>query len=103
MDTNFNEDLFPDPHTFKPERWLDPKERKRLSKYLLPFGRGARLCLGMDIAYADIYKTVARFFSLNCGFRMELYDTDFKRDVDIFHDFFSPFPRSRNGVRVKIT
>lgn len=102
MDTNFNEDLFPDPYAFRPERWLGPGECKRLSKYLLPFGRGTRVCLGMEIAYSDIYMTVARFFSPNCGFRMELYDTDFERDVEMFHDFFTPFPKSRNGIRVKI-
>lgn len=102
FDINNDEKLFPDPQAFRPERWIDLDERKRLSKYLLPFGRGTRPCLGMDIAYAEIYLTFARLFSPNCGFRMELYDTNFERDVEIFHDYFTPYARSRNGVKVKI-
>ncbi|KAK3689779.1 cytochrome P450 CYP682H1 [Podospora appendiculata] len=53
-DTNFSPDIFPDPHAFLPERWANETDRKRLSKYLLPFGRGARNCLGMEIALMEI-------------------------------------------------
>lgn len=38
-----NEDVFPEPFTFKPERWLNNKE---LLKYAVTFGRGRRGCLG---------------------------------------------------------
>jgi len=42
-----NPTIFHDPKSFIPERWLDPVERKRLEKYLVPFGRGSRSCLGI--------------------------------------------------------
>jgi cytochrome P450 len=38
-----NPDIFPDPFTFKPERWLNNKE---LQKYQVTFGKGRRGCLG---------------------------------------------------------
>jgi cytochrome P450 len=43
-----NPDLFPDPDTFDPGRWLDPVASKRLEKYLVSFGRGATMCVGMQ-------------------------------------------------------
>ncbi|CAH1802136.1 unnamed protein product, partial [Owenia fusiformis] len=48
-----DERFFPDPYTFKPERFLDSKgelipadERK----YLMPFGAGKRVCIGEQLA-----------------------------------------------------
>jgi cytochrome P450 len=43
-----NPDLFPDPDTFDPGRWLEPVTSKRLEKYLVSFGRGATMCVGMQ-------------------------------------------------------
>jgi cytochrome P450 len=42
-----NPEIFPNPHNFSPERWVDPADRKHLEKYLTPFGRGSRVCVGM--------------------------------------------------------
>jgi cytochrome P450 len=42
-----NSDLFPQPFEFIPERWLDPKDRKRMERYLVPFSRGSRQCAGI--------------------------------------------------------
>ena len=46
--------IFPEPEKFRPERWL-PKETdgQRLLKYLVPFAKGSRSCLGMNLAYAE--------------------------------------------------
>ncbi|KAF2217550.1 hypothetical protein CERZMDRAFT_30807, partial [Cercospora zeae-maydis SCOH1-5] len=46
-----NPDIFPEPHEFKPERWLTggglaPNGRP-LSRYLVAFGKGPRMCLGV--------------------------------------------------------
>lgn len=41
-----NEDAFPDPLKFDPERWLQP-DSNRLRNYLTPFSRGSRQCLGI--------------------------------------------------------
>ena len=46
--THFNPTIFPDPTEFIPDRWLDPAERKVLEKYLQPFGKGSRSCVGLQ-------------------------------------------------------
>ncbi|KAF4785598.1 cytochrome P450 oxidoreductase [Colletotrichum scovillei] len=45
--------IFPDPEVFKPERWLDPEERKRMEPYFIPFSTGARGCIGRNISYLE--------------------------------------------------
>jgi cytochrome P450 len=42
-----NADIFPQPSEFIPERWLDPKEKQRMERYLVPFSKGTRQCLGI--------------------------------------------------------
>ncbi|KAF7587860.1 hypothetical protein BBP40_006629 [Aspergillus hancockii] len=42
-----NEDIYPQPHIFRPERWLD---NKSLERYLVPFNRGTCSCLGINLA-----------------------------------------------------
>ncbi|KAI4257111.1 MAG: hypothetical protein L6R42_005851 [Xanthoria sp. 1 TBL-2021] len=40
-------DIYADPYDFRPDRWLGiPTHRAHLGKYLVPFGRGARMCIG---------------------------------------------------------
>lgn len=41
-----NETAFPDSHSFIPERWLDPNDRKKLEKAVNTFSRGPRACMG---------------------------------------------------------
>ncbi len=54
---------FPEPDTFKPERWLDGLE-KRLPKFAyFPFGGGPRVCIGNHFAMMEailIVATIAR-------------------------------------------
>ncbi|RYP09745.1 hypothetical protein DL764_001080 [Monosporascus ibericus] len=94
--------IFPDPDTFRPERWLDnPKTAsgKPLSRYLAPFGKGPRMCLGMNFAMAELYIGLATVFR---RLDLELYETG--RDaVDMAADYFVPIPKEgTEGVRVMI-
>ncbi|KAF7192400.1 Cytochrome P450 monooxygenase [Pseudocercospora fuligena] len=43
---NMDENIFPDPHSFLPERWLDNESKKRYHA----FGYGRRICTGRHIA-----------------------------------------------------
>jgi cytochrome P450 len=47
-------DLYPDPHTFKPERWLD---RRPGTSTWFPFGGGVRRCIGA--AFAEMEMRIA--------------------------------------------
>ena len=39
--------VFPNPDSFEPARWLDPATVGKLEKNLVAFGRGSRQCIGM--------------------------------------------------------
>lgn len=84
-----NPQLFPDPLCFRPERWLLPDAREKLSNYLVNFSRGTRMCLGQHLASAEIYLTLAAIFS---RFDFEIYET-VQEDIDVAHDFFNPLSR----------
>lgn len=58
--TIMDETIFPDPFGFHPERWLD--EDERLDKYLIMFGGGTRICLGMALAQAELFLMLAKLF-----------------------------------------
>lgn len=54
------EDVYPDPFEFQPERWID---RKPGTYEWLPFGGGIRRCLGSSLAMAEqrvVLETMAR-------------------------------------------
>ncbi|KAI2981999.1 hypothetical protein CBS147344_9070 [Aspergillus niger] len=57
-----NEELFPKSETFDPNRWTDPVMSKSLEKYLFSFGKGSRQCIGMPLAYCELYVTLGRLF-----------------------------------------
>ena len=93
-----NETVFPDHCSFVPDRWLAPSS-KNLDKYLMVFGKGPRACLGMSLAYAELYLTLACVF--RC-FDLELFETT-RADVDPQHDFMVPSPRLESkGMRVLV-
>lgn len=100
--------IFPDPHTFKPERWLiteaDGSVRRnvKLEKYLVSFGKGSRQCLGMNLAYAELFLTLSMLVS-EVFSRFELYETIRERDVDLKHDWFTGMPELDSpGIRVRV-
>lgn len=55
---------FPNPRTFIPERYLDPDEKRRLEKYLVPFSKGSRQCVGMQLANAELLLTIYALFKV---------------------------------------
>ncbi|OOF90977.1 hypothetical protein ASPCADRAFT_518847 [Aspergillus carbonarius ITEM 5010] len=79
-----NPAIFPNPGSFNPERWIQSAERgDNLARYLVPFTRGSRICIGMNLAYAELYMTLAsivRRFDLEIsGTRPE--DMEFAREM----------------------
>ncbi|KAE9368851.1 cytochrome P450 [Stipitochalara longipes BDJ] len=95
-----NESIFPEPSKFRPDRWLkDSKYNRSLEKYLVNFGKGTRQCVGMNLAYAELYLTIARVFR---QYELELFETSVE-DVKMAHDFFTPVPRlDSKGVRIRV-
>jgi cytochrome P450 len=105
-----NAHVFPSPLEFRPERWLD---NKGLEKYLVSFSKGSRQCVGINLAYAELYLCLNAVFGrygpgvegaqkgVNPKLRkMELFETT-KEDVEMKHDLFIPGPKKESkGVRV---
>lgn len=60
-------EYFDDPDFFIPERWIDNKSHHSLA--VLPFGFGARMCIGHKLAEQEIYVMVSKIiqqFRLEC-------------------------------------
>jgi len=100
-DIHMNPSIYPSPNTFNPSRWVETKsEKHRLDKYLVPFTKGSRACVGINLAYAELYLTIAIVFR-RCDF--ELFETN-KDDVDVARDCFVSQPKKGSkGVRVRVT
>ncbi|KAI0428311.1 cytochrome P450 [Xylaria sp. FL1042] len=56
---HIDETLYPDPRRFDPDRWLSPDGQLESDKAFAPFLRGTRACLGMYLAWAEMYLLVA--------------------------------------------
>lgn len=116
-------DIFPEPHSFRPERWLsstpgpdaehaapggsemteDQASRRRKWALSTVFGGGSRMCIGLHLAWSEMYLSVAILVS-RFGDRLKLFDVDFERDIKITIDGFDAFPgRGHKGLRVMIS
>jgi cytochrome P450 len=112
-----DESIFPDSHEFRPERWI---ENPRLDRYLVSFSKGSRQCLGINLAYAEMYLCLSTLFlyfgsrgtdavGKTVGVRdekdegvLELSDTTIK-DVEIAGDGFVPLRDvSSKGIHLRV-
>jgi cytochrome P450 len=85
-----NETVFPEPFRFHPDRWVEAAKRGfPLNNYLASFTKGSRQCLGMGLAYAEIYLTFARLLR---SFDYELYNTTIE-DLQIHRAFVIGQPK----------
>ncbi|UKZ58360.1 hypothetical protein TrVGV298_012228 [Trichoderma virens] len=93
--------LFPNPAKYLPQRWITAEENgERLQKYIVTFGKGTRHCLGMNLAYAEMFMTVAVIVRRFC---LELHETT-EADVEVIKDRIFGYPRNPSqGVRVLTT
>ena len=72
-----------------------------MHRYFVPFSKGSRACIGIEVAKMELLLTAANVF-LQLGKRLQLSDTT-ERDVSWAHDFFAPYiPVDARGLRVKI-
>lgn len=106
-----DESIFPNAASFIPERWLD---NPRLDRYLVAFSKGSRQCLGINLAYVEMYLCLAaifrRFGSAGAdGVRteddeglLELFETGLS-DVEMAADGFVPLAaEGSKGIRIKV-
>ncbi|KAJ4487666.1 cytochrome P450 [Lentinula aciculospora] len=58
---HMNPEAFPDPHTFNPDRWLGQGNSKMVLDFA-PFSKGPRICLGMNLAWCELYLIFGNIF-----------------------------------------
>ncbi|KAK4196580.1 putative cytochrome P450 E-class, group IV [Triangularia verruculosa] len=95
MINHYNEELFPNPHAFLPERWLiDGKPNHKLQKFLLSFSKGSRMCIGESLAYCEVY-LMAALIAMRVIPRARLVNTTYEENLKYDHDCI--VPHSKNG------
>ncbi|KAI0291110.1 putative P450 monooxygenase [Russula brevipes] len=57
----YSEEIFAQPHAFVPDRWLQPGS-KSLENWFVAFSKGPRSCLGINLAYCELYLALAHLF-----------------------------------------
>ncbi|KAK4184516.1 cytochrome P450-like protein [Podospora australis] len=98
--------VYPFPDEFHPERFLEGEEAVSkkwdvalAKEHLQPFGKGTRNCLGINLAWSELYLTVGALIG---SVKMELVDTG-KEDVMIVKEYFVGYlPEASKGIRVKV-
>ncbi|KAJ5558222.1 hypothetical protein N7535_008437 [Penicillium sp. DV-2018c] len=93
--------IFPEPEKFDPERWIRASEKgEYLSRYIVSFTRGSRQCLGMNLAYAEIYLAIAHIAR---RIDFELYETT-ADNICVYRDLGIGCPKEGLfGVRARVT
>ncbi|KAL8885902.1 MAG: hypothetical protein Q9215_006310 [Flavoplaca cf. flavocitrina] len=100
MNVLHNPIVYPSPQTFDPSRWLDLSPDSPENQIFVCYGKGSRMCLGMNLAQVELYIAVAAVFR---RFDLELYDTERLRDVESTRDCFSgEASKGSRGVRVRV-
>jgi len=93
--------IFSNPHAFRPERWLKSNpDLERINQFYVPFSRGTRNCIGINLAYAQLYIVLACVLR---RYELELFDVSEERDILASRDCFIGEPQlSSPGVRVSM-
>ncbi|OAT12006.1 benzoate 4-monooxygenase cytochrome P450 [Blastomyces gilchristii SLH14081] len=85
-----NEELFPEPDEFDPSRWLGTRaSSKNLEQYLVMFSKGSGQCMGLPLAYCEMYIALARLFR---HFNDLTIEPRGQEDPG-YDDFFTPYHR----------
>ncbi|KAJ7610063.1 cytochrome P450 [Roridomyces roridus] len=103
-----DEEMFPDPFTFNPDRFLhEPKSSPKIKALDAAFGFGRRLCPGRHMALSSIWITIASVLAV---FDIAKGRDEEGNEIEPVHDYISgvicgptPFkcsikPRSRDAV-----
>lgn len=79
-------EVFPEPFSFRPERWMDDGtdkglKRANMTRNLIPFGAGSRACIGKNLALQQLHDTVLAVVdsehlegAVTCGEKIEVIE-----------------------------
>lgn len=89
-----NEDVFPSPEEWRPERWLQASESelKEMRKWFWAFGSGGRMCIGSHFAVYSVKNAVAAVYT---GFESVLVDEDGLREGMVQDEGYMAGPKAQ--------
>ena len=87
----YHSNVFLDSQTISPDRWLNKpvaenNRQNPLLRYLVPFSKGTRVCIGLNLAWVELYIGLATVFR---RVDFELFETG-KEAVEMAREFFVP-------------
>ncbi|KAI1132548.1 putative cytochrome P450 [Nemania abortiva] len=92
-------EVYPEPYKFIPERWIGDADPS-VHRNFVPFVKGSRSCLGMNLAWAELYIVLGLLFR-DGGHQMRL-ECD-ESDIVPIYDGDVGLPKSNSrGLRVRI-
>ncbi|KJZ70886.1 hypothetical protein HIM_09712 [Hirsutella minnesotensis 3608] len=95
-----DESIYPNPHEFIPERyWSDDGKPTDAERYLVAFGKGTRMCSGINLAFAELYLTIAALLG---AVDMKLAPGTTEHDVSLIAELFVGVLPESPGVRINV-
>jgi len=85
-----NPEIFPNPTAFDPSRWLQ-ENCSELEKYLVSFSKGPRSCLGINLAWCELYLILGTVFR-----KLDLVPDNASMENISFREYFVPIHRGRH-------
>ncbi|KAF9615088.1 hypothetical protein IFM89_021659 [Coptis chinensis] len=80
-----NEDIWPEPYKFMPERFLQGEDgsanNKAMEQSFLPFGAGMRICAGMNLGKLQIAFALANLVN---AFKWSCVDEEFQIEAEVY-------------------
>jgi cytochrome P450 len=78
-----NGDVFPDPGSWRPERWLQASEAemKEMLRWFWAFGSGGRMCIGSNLAMQEMKLIVTAIYT---NWRTAIVDDDGIDEIDAY-------------------
>ncbi|KAJ4481991.1 cytochrome P450 [Lentinula aciculospora] len=58
---HMNPNVFPDPYIFNPDRWLKGETDEMMHDFV-PFSKGSRVCVGLNLAWSELYLIFGNLF-----------------------------------------
>ena len=93
-----DENVFPDPEEFKPERWLRGEQSHKFNQAKevfasIPFGFGTRMCIGRRVAELELHLLLARI--------VQQFDIQYPPDAELVEPFIRGITVPDRPVRAK--
>jgi len=84
---HMNPETFPDPYAFNPDRWLT--ENSKMALDLAPFSKGPRICIGLNLAWCELYLIFGNIFR-RLDLKIHATDDTIEDFTPVPADYFVP-------------